>query len=105
MIHHGEGLPLLRKARDDLLRIHAELDDLQRHAPPHWCQLVCHPNRAKATSTDLLQQFVSADQVAGMLPGHTGDPVRNTAGWAIAEIILRRLVIDQLSVKAQTSSR
>ena len=54
MVHHCQRLPLLLKARDDLLRIHAHLDDLQRHAPPHRLLLIRHPHHAEATFADLL---------------------------------------------------
>ena len=60
MIHHRQRLPLLLEARDDLLRVHAELDDLQRHAPPHRLLLLGHPDDAEAAFADLLEQLVIA---------------------------------------------
>ena len=67
MIHHRQRLPLLLEARDDLLRIHPHLDDLQRHAPPHRLLLLRHPHRAEAALADLLAQLVRPDPLAGFL--------------------------------------
>jgi hypothetical protein len=39
MIHQREGLPLGFKARHDLPGVHAQLDDLERHATPHRLQV------------------------------------------------------------------
>ena len=52
------------EARDHLLGVHAELDDLQRHAPPNRFLLLRHVNDTEATLTDLLEQFVRADDGA-----------------------------------------
>ena len=35
MIHHRQRLPLRLEPGDDLLGVHAQLDDLQRHAAAH----------------------------------------------------------------------
>ena len=67
MIHHRQRLPLLFEARDDLARVHAELDDFQRHAPPHRLLLLGHPHRAEAALADLLEQFVRPDALARFL--------------------------------------
>ena len=67
MIHHREGLPLLLEARDDFLRIHAQLDDLQCDAAPHGLFLIRHPDGAETTLADLFHQFIRADLVADFL--------------------------------------
>ena len=46
------------------LRVHAELDDLERHAAAHRLLLLGHVNHAAAAFADLLQQLVAADPVA-----------------------------------------
>ena len=48
------------------LRVHAQLDDLERHAPPHRFLLFGHINHAAAALADLLEQLVAADAVAGL---------------------------------------
>ena len=66
MIHHGQRLPLGFEAGDDLLRVHAQLDDLERHAAAHRFLLLGHVNHAAAALADLFQQFVAANPVAGL---------------------------------------
>ncbi len=67
VIHHRQRLPLLLEAGDDLLRVHAHLEDFQGHAPPHRLLLLGHPDRAKAALADLLEQLVRPDALAGFL--------------------------------------
>ena len=67
MIHQGERLALLLKARDDLLRVHAQLDDLEGHAALDRPLLIGHPDGAKAAFTDLLAELVVADLLAVLL--------------------------------------
>ena len=49
-----------------LLRVHAQLDDLEGDAPPDRLLLLGHVNHAAAAFADLLQQLVTADAVAGL---------------------------------------
>ncbi len=67
VIHHRQRLPLLLEAHDHLFAVHARLDDLERHAPPHRLELFGHPDRAEAAFADLLEQFVMADPVLAFL--------------------------------------
>ena len=67
MLHDRQRLPLLLETGDHLPRIHPQLDDLQRHAPPHRPLLLRHPNRPKATLAKLLDQPVSPDALARRL--------------------------------------
>ena len=48
MIHHGQGLALHFKARQHLLGIHAQFDNLQRNPLLYRCQLIlpCQPRRS-----------------------------------------------------------
>ena len=61
MIHHRQGLPLGLEPREHLPRIHARLDDLQRHATPDRRLLLGHVDDAEAPFADLLQQLVRPD--------------------------------------------
>ena len=59
MIHHRQRLTLRFEPRYHLPRIHAGLEYLQRHAPPHRLRLFRHVNDPPAALTDLLQQLVA----------------------------------------------
>ena len=71
MIHHSQGLPLRFESRDHRPRIHAELNDLERDAPPDRVGLLGHINHATATLADFLEQFVAVDAVT-FLERHGG---------------------------------
>ena len=64
MVHQRQRLPLGLEAGDHLLRVHAELDDLERDAAPDRLALLGHPDRAEAAFADLLEQLVAADPSA-----------------------------------------
>jgi hypothetical protein len=55
MIHHRKGLAFLLEARDHLLGIHAELDNLQRDTPLDGLQLLRHPDNSESAFADLLE--------------------------------------------------
>ena len=65
MVHHRQRLPLGLEAGDHLPRVHARLDDLQRHRPLDRLGLLGHEDHAHAAFADLLQQLVGADDRAG----------------------------------------
>jgi hypothetical protein len=65
MVHEGEGLALGPEAGDDLARVHAGLDDLQRDETFDRLGLLGHPDGPHAALADLLDQLVRADQRAG----------------------------------------
>ena len=67
MVHHRQRLPLGLEAGDHLPRVHARLDDLQRHPPLDRLGLLGHVDHAHAPFADLLQQLVGADFRAGFL--------------------------------------
>ena len=46
-------------------RVHARLDDLQRHLAAHGLRLLGHVDDAHAPFADLFQQLVGADDRAG----------------------------------------
>ena len=71
MIHKRQRLSFRLKARDDRVRVHAELDDLERDPTTHRFLLFGHVNDTATAFTDLLQQFVTANPVSRLLSdGH-----------------------------------
>ena len=64
MVHHRQRLPLRLEARDDLLGVHAQLDDLERDAPADRLLLLGHIDHAAAAFADFLEQFVAANPLA-----------------------------------------
>jgi hypothetical protein len=69
VIHEGEGLPLGFESGDDLLRVHARLDELERHQALDWLGLLRYPDRAHAPFADRLQELVLPDHSAGDFAG------------------------------------
>ena len=64
VIHDGQGLPLLLEARDDGLRVHARLDDLERHTLHHRLAPLGEVDDAEAAFADHFEQLVRADHLA-----------------------------------------
>jgi hypothetical protein len=60
MVHQRQRLALRLEPGHDLSRIHAQLDDLEGHAPSHGFLLLRHEHHPAAAFTNLLQQFVAA---------------------------------------------
>ena len=54
MVHQGQRLPLGLEAGDDLLGVHAQLDDLERHPAADRFLLLGHIDHAAAAFADLL---------------------------------------------------
>jgi len=67
MVHHRQRLALGFEARDDLPRVHAKLDDLERDAAANGFLLLRHVNDAASSLTDFLKEFVASDALAGLL--------------------------------------
>src|SRR5262245_23986068 len=61
VIHKGQSLTLSLKASNDLLGIHASLDELKRDHALNRLSLLSHPDRAHAAFADLLDEFVETD--------------------------------------------
>lgn len=61
-IHHGQGLALGLEASHHLTGIHADLDELERHAASHVKLLIRHVDHAHAALADLLQEFEGTDE-------------------------------------------
>jgi hypothetical protein len=69
MLHDRQRLPLSLESRDHLPRVHARLEDFQRHLASNRLRLLGHEHHAEAPLADLLEQLVRADDRAGTL-GH-----------------------------------
>ena len=84
VIHHRQRLPFLPEAGDDLLGVHAQLDNFERHAPPHRLLLIGDPHRAKPALADLLAQLVRPDARAGPLTLRIGNSAPVAVRWWLA---------------------
>lgn len=67
VIHEGQGLSLGLETRNDSLRVHAQLNDLERDTSPHGFLLLSHVNDTATTLAQLLKQFVPANLIARLL--------------------------------------
>ena len=67
MIHQRQRLALSFEAGDDLLGVHAQLDDLEGDHPPDRFLLLSHVHHATAALANLLKQFVMPDLVPRFL--------------------------------------
>ena len=71
MVHQRQRLAFGLEAGDDLLGVHAQLDDLERDATTHWLLLLGHVHHAEGAHADLLEEFEGADFVARLFgDGH-----------------------------------
>ena len=95
MIHQRQCLPLGFEPGDDLLGVHAELDDLERHASAYRFLLLGHIDHTATALAELLEQFVAANLVAGFFHERNihsrGSIEVETGGWCFQKI-LRLLV-------------
>ena len=93
VVHHGQGLPLGLEAGQHGLRVHAGLDELQRHLAADGLGLFGHPHRAHAALADGFQQLVAAgDDGAGLLAGNVGRRLlREARNWPVQQV--PRLVV------------
>jgi hypothetical protein len=72
MVHKRQGLTLGLEAGDDLFRVHAGLDQLDRHAAPDRLGLLREPDLAHAALADLLKESVGTDRLRGRARGGSG---------------------------------
>ncbi len=61
MVHHRQRLTLALESGDDLLGVHAGLDDLERHAAADRFFLLGEVDDTHAPLADLLAELVGAD--------------------------------------------
>jgi hypothetical protein len=87
VVHQRQGLAFGLEPGDDLVGVHARLDDLQRHAASDRVFLLGHEHGAHPTLADLLEQLVGTDTRAGSFTdrawslGHgSGDAVSRLVG-------------------------
>ena len=64
MVHHRQRLPLGLEAGDDLLGVHAQLDDLERDAAAHGLRLFGDIHHTAAAFADSLEQLVAPERLA-----------------------------------------
>ena len=66
-------MPLGLEARDNLARVHARLEDLQRHLAADRFLLLGHEDNAEAAFADLFQELVGPDDRAGAFRARFSD--------------------------------
>ena len=91
MVHQCQRLPLRLEPRHDRASVHAELDDLERHAAAHRLFLLGHIDRPAPALPDFLQQFVTGDPVASILVEFAREQARfrlsaQPGGWLFQKI-------------------
>jgi len=69
VVHEGQGLALGLEARHDLARVHAELDELDGHAPLHGRRLLGQVDDPHAAFAQLLEHAIWADALRRRLRG------------------------------------
>jgi len=67
MVHHRQRLALGLEAGDDLVGVHAQLDDLQGDLPSDRFLLLGQPHGAETALAERFDQAVAADRLAGLL--------------------------------------
>ena len=72
VVHQRQGLPLGLEPRDDLPRVHSELDDLERDFSPHRLGLLGTEHGAEAALAEHLDDAVRPDRVADFSVGVRG---------------------------------
>ncbi len=72
MVHHRQRLALRFEPGHHLLGARAQLDDLERDAPPHRFGLLSHVHHTTATLADSFQDFVASDFLADGFVGDVG---------------------------------
>ena len=98
MIHHRQRLPLGFKARDDLLGVHAQLDDLERDAAADRFLLFGHVNDAAAAFADLFPKFVTCEGPRLLAPRGRAQPDRSSgrgSAWWSGNVVGLRGRFDQ----------
>ena len=87
VVHQGQGLPFRFETGDDVLGVHAELDNLQGHLAADRLLLLGHVDHGHAAFPDLLQQLVPVDDRArAFTHGGCVERLRAAQGWDLKEI-------------------
>ena len=66
MFHQCQRLPLRLESCNHALRVHAELNDLERYAPTHRLFLLGQVNHAATAFAQLLEELVPPNPVGGL---------------------------------------
>lgn len=90
VVHHRERLSFSFKPAQDLFGVHSWLDQFDGDSSAEWCFLFRHPNDTEPTLSDLLQEFVGANDVAGLSKRFQGTDSNSVeidllSGWRIEE--------------------
>ena len=80
MIHDRERLSLRLESRDELPRVHAQLQDFQCDAPGDWRELIGDIDGSHTAFAQDLQNAVTADAVKGSR-ARTLQPSDVVASW------------------------
>jgi hypothetical protein len=80
MVHQRQRLSFGFEAGDDLLGVHAGLEDFDSHLAANRLRLFGHEDDAEAAFADLLHELVGADDRAGAFGGRQIDVGRDFAG-------------------------
>ena len=64
VVHHGQRLALSFESRNHAPGIHAQLDDLERHAPAERLLLLSHVHYSATSLADLLEELVASNFVS-----------------------------------------
>ena len=75
VIHHGQRLPLGLESSDDLARVHADLEDLERDGATHRLGLLGAPNGTEAALANHPEQAVAVDRLAAIRTRDRGGEV------------------------------
>jgi hypothetical protein len=81
MIHERQGLTLGLEPGDYLTRIHARLDDFERHHAVDGLPLLGHEDDAKAALADWFHESVRADQGTSPFASKLVTLILETVGW------------------------
>src|SRR5690606_34291114 len=88
----GQRLSLRLEASDDLSRVHAGLEDLQRDAALDGARLLGHVDDTEAPFADLLEELVGADDRSRAFDGRSrielSDQVRSRAEHEISGLVV-----------------
>jgi hypothetical protein len=101
VVHQRQGLPLCLESGDDLLRIRARLDDLDRHLAAHRPLLFCDEDDSHAALADLLTELIAADRASGALRYGLVDGEGRFDRWRLHEAFFRMCFKQRLNAPAK----
>src|SRR5262249_4968779 len=96
MVHQRQRLPLRFEARDHLLCVHPQLDDLERDAASYWLLLFSNVHSAEATFAKLFQQLVAVDHGAEAFGKRQHDSLRRFDCGSLHEGVHLKMLCQQI---------